>query len=107
MGTVVQSSRPQDARKVLEHATFDIVLCDYHFEHCEYSGQDLLDDLRRGQLLPYFTTFVMVTGEASYNKVAEAAESALDSYIVKPYTAVSLGAPGTGLPPQTGLGQSV
>ena len=91
VGTVVQSSRPQDARGKLEHATFDIVLCDYHFEHCEYSGQDLLDDLRRGQLLPYFTTFVMVTGEASYNKVAEAAESALDSYIVKPYTAVSLG----------------
>jgi len=90
VGTVVQSSRPQDARGRLEHATFDIVLCDYHFEHCEYSGQDLLDDLRREQLLPYFTTFIMVTGEASYNKVAEAAESALDSYIVKPYTAMSL-----------------
>ncbi|HET8868954.1 MAG TPA: tetratricopeptide repeat protein [Aquabacterium sp.] len=91
VGTVVQSSRPQDARGKLEHATFDFVLCDYHFENCEYSGQDLLDDLRRSQLLPYFTTFVMVTGEASYNKVAEAAESALDSYIVKPYTATSLG----------------
>ena len=91
VGTVVQSSRPQDARGKLEHATFDIVLCDYHFENCDYSGQDLLDDLRREQLLPYFTTFVMVTGEASYNKVAEAAESALDSYIVKPYSATSLG----------------
>lgn len=89
--TVVQSNRPQDARGKLERATFDIVLCDYHFENCDYSGQDLLDDLRREQLLPYFTSFVMVTGEASYNKVAEAAESALDSYIVKPYTATSLG----------------
>lgn len=91
IGAVIQSARPQDARVKLEHATFDVVLCDYHFENCEYSGQDLLDDLRREQLLPYFTTFVMVTGEASYNKVAEAAESALDSYIVKPYSAASLG----------------
>lgn len=91
VGTVVQSSRPQDARGKLEHATFDIVLCDYHFDAGDYSGQDLLDDLRRSQLLPYFTTFVMVTGEASYNKVAEAAEAALDGYIVKPYTTSSLG----------------
>lgn len=91
VGTVVQTTRAQDARGKLEHATFDIVLCDYHFDAGEYSGQDLLDDLRRSQLLPYFTTFVMVTGEASYNKVAEAAEAALDGYIVKPYTTVSLG----------------
>ncbi|MGE5453321.1 MAG: tetratricopeptide repeat protein [Acidobacteriota bacterium] len=91
VGTVVQATRPQDARGKLEHATFDIVLCDYHFDAGEYSGQDLLDDLRRSQLLPYFTTFVMVTGEASYNKVAEAAEAALDGYIVKPYTTTSLG----------------
>jgi tetratricopeptide (TPR) repeat protein len=54
------------------------------------SGQDLLDDLRRSQLLPYSTVFVMVTGEAGYTHVAEAAEAALDSYLLKPHTASAL-----------------
>ena len=90
VGTVKQTSRVRDARVLLEHGTYDIVLCDYHFDDGELSGQDLLDELRREQLLPYSTIFVMVTGEASYSKVAEAAEAALDAYLVKPYTLASL-----------------
>jgi Tfp pilus assembly protein PilF len=50
----------------------------------------LLEELRREQLLPYSTVFVMVTGEATYQKVAEAAESALDSYLVKPFSGNTL-----------------
>lgn len=90
VGTVKQTSRVRDARVLLEHGSYDIVLCDYHFDDGELSGQDLLDELRREQLLPYSTIFVMVTGEASYSKVAEAAEAALDAYLVKPYTLASL-----------------
>jgi CheY-like chemotaxis protein len=90
VGHVVQTSRVLDARRSLENRTFDIVLCDYHFDHSTMSGQDLLDDLRRSQLLPYSTVFVMVTGEASYTRVAEVAEAALDSYLLKPHTAASL-----------------
>ncbi|MBX3608085.1 MAG: response regulator [Piscinibacter sp.] len=90
VGHVAQASRVIDARRTLEHRTFDIVLCDYHFDHSPMSGQDLLDDLRRAQLLPYSTVFVMVTGEASYTRVAEVAEAALDSYLLKPHTAAAL-----------------
>lgn len=91
VGTVVQTSRPVDARRILENRTFDIVLCEQHFEGEAQGGQELLDDLRRAQLLPFATVFVMVTGEASYAKVAEAAESALDSYLLKPHNAQMLG----------------
>ena len=87
---VRQATRITDARVILEHRAYDIVLCDYHFDGSEMSGQDLLDELRREHLLPYSTVFVMVTGEASYSKVAEAAEAALDAYLVKPYTMASL-----------------
>jgi CheY-like chemotaxis protein len=90
VGQVVQTSRVADARRSLENRVFDLVLCDYHFDHSPMSGQDLLDDLRRAQLLPYATVFVMVTGEASYTRVAEAAEAALDSYLLKPHTAAAL-----------------
>lgn len=91
VGHVQQVSRAVDARRALEFKEFDIVLCEQQFHGSNYSGQALLDDLRRANLLPFSTVFVMITSEASYDKVAEAAESALDSYLLKPHTATILG----------------
>jgi CheY-like chemotaxis protein len=91
MGTVVQCSRLADARRQLEYRAFDLVLCELNFPNEVSSGQDLLDDLRRNQLLPFSTVFIMITGEATYAKVAEAAESALDGYLLKPHKATQLG----------------
>ncbi|HEX5737004.1 MAG TPA: response regulator [Hydrogenophaga sp.] len=90
LGTVAQCSRLSDARRKLEVASFDVVICEQFFERESTSGQDLLDDLRRNQLLPFYTVFVMITAEASYSKVAEAAESALDAYLLKPHTGAKL-----------------
>ncbi len=91
VGTVVQAARAVDARRQLEFRSFDFVLCELHFSNEASSGQDLLDDLRRNQLLPFSTIFIMITGEATYAKVAEAAESALDGYLLKPHKAAHLG----------------
>lgn len=91
VGTVTQCGRIEDARKQLEARPFDVVLCEHSFSATGYSGQNLLDDLRRSQLLPLSTVFIIVTGEASYTLVADAAESALDSYLLKPHTATALG----------------
>jgi Flp pilus assembly protein TadD len=88
--TIVQAARPSDGRRKLEYQTFDFVLCELHFAEESSSGQDLLDDLRRSQLLPFSTIFIMITGEATYSKVAEAAESALDGYLLKPHKASQL-----------------
>jgi tetratricopeptide (TPR) repeat protein len=91
MGSIVQCSRLADARRQLEYRSFDVVLCEQHFLGESTTGQDLLDDLRRNQLLPFSTVFIMVTGEATYAKVAEAAESALDGYLLKPHKGTQLG----------------
>jgi CheY-like chemotaxis protein len=90
VGHVTQTARVQDARLLLEREHFDIVLCNREFEGSDYSGQDLLDELRREHLLPHATVFLMVTAEASYHQVVEAAESASDGFIVRPYTAALL-----------------
>lgn len=90
VGTVVQCSRLTEARRKLEMNSFDVVICEQRFERESGSGQDLLDDLRRNQLLPFHTVFVMITAEASYASVAEAAESALDAYLLKPHTGARL-----------------
>jgi len=91
VGNVLQAARPTDARRQLEFRGFDFVLCEMHFPNEAMSGQDLLDDLRRNQLLPFSTIFIMITGEATYARVAEAAESALDGYLLKPHKAMHLG----------------
>lgn len=88
---VRQMSRVQDARLALEESPYDIVLCEMTFDGAPMSGQDLLDELRREQLLPYSTVFILVTGEATYSQVIEAAEATVDGYLVKPYSGVVLG----------------
>lgn len=92
VGHVSQASRVRDARLMLERERYDIVLCTREFEGSDYSGQDLLDELRREHLLPHSTVFVMVTEQVSYHQVVEAAESALDGFLVRPYTAATLSA---------------
>ena len=84
---VAQAHRAQDARRMLELRRFDIVVCDYHFEGEPVSGQDLVDDLRLAHILPLTTVVVMISAEAGHAKVAEAAEAALDAYLIKPHTA--------------------
>jgi DNA-binding response OmpR family regulator/Tfp pilus assembly protein PilF len=90
VGHVKQIGRASDARQWLEHRPCDIVLCNGDSDSAEMSGQDLLDELRREQLLPYSTVFIMLTGAATYAKVVEGAESALDAYLVKPFSASAL-----------------
>lgn len=90
MHSVSQVSRIADARRELERSHFDVVVCGDEFPKEGGTGQELLDDLRRSGLLPYATVFIMLTNEATYLKVAEAAESSVDSYIVRPYSAGSL-----------------
>lgn len=83
---VKQVGRYIDARSELETTQYDIVLCDFYFNDTRQTGADLIDELRQGNNLPYATVFIMVTSEASYSRVAEAAESALDCYLLKPHT---------------------
>lgn len=87
---VEHADKLADARQMLARGRYDIVLCDYHFSSEATTSQELLDELRRERVLPYSTVVLMITSEASYAKVAEAAESALDGYLLKPHSAASL-----------------
>jgi len=91
VGHVKQIGRVSDARQWLEQRPCNIVVCNGDTDSAEMSGQDLLDELRREQLLPYATVFIMLTGTATYAKVVEGAESAIDAYLVKPFSASALG----------------
>mgnify|MGYP006163622745 CR=1 FL=1 len=47
----------------------------------QFGKDQLLDELRQAKGLPMQTAFIMVTGEARYQHVAEAVEGALDEVI--------------------------
>lgn len=93
LGSVTQCGRQIEATRLLEARAYDIVLCEMDFQADGGSargGQEFLEELRHMNRLPLATVFIMVTGERGYAKVAEAAESALDSYLLKPFTAKEL-----------------
>jgi tetratricopeptide (TPR) repeat protein len=87
---VAQQSKLSTAREILLTRRFDVILCAQYFSGISPTGQDFLEDLRRDDLLPFSTVFIMVTTEASYAKVEQAAESALDGYLLKPHTSAAL-----------------
>ncbi len=87
---IVQHSRIRPARELIETRRFDLILCAQYFGGDSPTGQDLLDGLQRDALLPFATVFIMVTGDASFTKVEQAAESALDGYLLKPHSAAGL-----------------
>lgn len=87
---IVQCHRLSDGQKALESQIFDVILCDYYFQNSSITGQDFLDNLQRSQMLPYSTIFVMISGEAEYRKVYDVIESALDIYLLRPYTTATI-----------------
>lgn len=68
---------------------YDLIVCDYNLGQGA-DGQQLLELVRRRQLLPLSTVFLMITGETSYEQVSTAAEYAPDDYLIKPFTSEAL-----------------
>ena len=87
---VTQCARLSEARDYFNESAFDVVLCEHNYGHEAPSGIDLVDELRSKQMLPMSTVVFMLTGEASYARVAEAAETGLDGYLLKPHKANQL-----------------
>ena len=87
---VTQCTRLSEAREHFNESAFDVVLCEHNFGHETPTGIDLVDELRSKQMLPMSTVVFMLTGEASYARVAEAAETGLDGYLLKPHKANQL-----------------
>ena len=79
------ASNYQDAIFRIRNNKPDIILCDYVLGEGR-SGQQLLEELRRFNLLPDESIFMMVTGEQSYEQVVSAVELVPDDYIIKPFS---------------------
>ena len=72
---VTQCTSLSEAREQFSDGAFDGVLCEHNFGNETPTGIDLVDELRSQQMLPMSTVVFMLTGEASFARVAEAAET--------------------------------
>mgnify|MGYP000350152371 CR=1 FL=1 len=79
------ASSYQDAIYRIRNNVPDIILSDYMLGDGR-SGQQLLEELRRFNMLPDETIFMMVTGEQAYEQVVSAVELVPDDYIIKPFS---------------------
>ncbi len=85
VGQIVQCARAWEAAQQVEARGFDVVLCEQRLADGT-PGQDLIDDMRRRTLLSLRTVVIMISGDARYDVVADVAESAVDGFIIKPYS---------------------
>lgn len=76
------------ALKVLKEEKFDLILCDWNMP--EMSGLEVLKQMKSDDELKKIP-FVMVTAEAQKDHIIEAVKAGVNSYIVKPFTAETIG----------------
>lgn len=72
----------------LKKEKFDLILCDWNMP--QMSGLELLTALKSDNGLKDIP-FVMVTAEAQKDNILEAVKAGVNSYVVKPFTAETIG----------------
>ena len=72
----------------LKKDKFDLVLCDWNMPGM--SGLELLQNVRSDAGLKD-TPFIMVTAEAQKENILEAVKAGVTNYVVKPFTAETIG----------------
>jgi tetratricopeptide (TPR) repeat protein len=82
---ITQCGRASEARANMAARGYDVLVCEHRLA-CGTLGQDLIDELRRSEVLSLATVVLMVSSEATYRVVAQVAESALDGFIIKPFS---------------------
>lgn len=78
----------KSALKMLKKERFDLVMCDWNMP--EMPGIELLKAVRSDEELKDLP-FVMVTAEAQKENILEAVKAGVSNYVVKPFTAETIG----------------
>ncbi|MBW1666438.1 MAG: chemotaxis response regulator CheY [Deltaproteobacteria bacterium] len=85
---ISEADNGRNALKELKKDDYGLVLCDWNMP--EVSGIDLLKSMKSDDSLKGIP-FIMVTAEAQKENIIEAVKAGVSSYIVKPFTAETVG----------------
>jgi CheY-like chemotaxis protein/Tfp pilus assembly protein PilF len=84
-----QARTGDEAIEHLAARAFDLVMCDYNLGKGR-DGQQVLEEARHRRLMPYSTTFVMITAENTSDMVMGVLEHQPDAYLSKPIPRTTL-----------------
>lgn len=76
----------EKAIEKMEENVYDVVLCDYNLGLNRKDGQQVLEEAKHRELLPYHVIFMMITAENTMAMVMGAVEYKPDDYLTKPFT---------------------
>lgn len=82
---VIECGNGVEAIEKMAERTFDIVLCDYNLGEGK-DGQQILEEAKERDLIPYSTVYIMTTAENTSEMVMGAVEYQPDDYLSKPFT---------------------
>ncbi len=85
---IAEADDGSTALKELKKEKYDLILCDWNMP--EMPGIDLLNTMKSDDELKGIP-FVMVTAEAQKDNIVGAVKAGVNSYIVKPFTAETIG----------------
>jgi CheY-like chemotaxis protein/lipopolysaccharide biosynthesis regulator YciM len=86
---IKEARNGEEALKQMADAKMDLVLCDYNLGAGK-DGQQVLEEAKERELLPYSSLFIMNTAENTSEMVMGAVEFQPDEYLVKPFNKVVL-----------------
>jgi len=82
---IAEANSGEEALKLIQEHDFDIILCDYNLGLGK-DGQQVLEEIKERELLPYSSIYVMTTAENTSEMVMGAVEYSPDDYLSKPFT---------------------
>lgn len=85
-----QAGNAREAVEKMRAKFYDLVVCDYYLGDAT-DGQQILEMVRRNRIISHKTLFIIVTAERTQDRVVSAADFLPDDYLVKPFTAETLG----------------
>jgi len=86
---IKEARNGEEALKILAEDKMELVLCDYNLGEGK-DGQQVLEEAKERELLPYSSLFIMNTAENTAEMVMGAVEFQPDEYLVKPFNKVVL-----------------
>lgn len=82
---ITDAANGEDAIKLLAANDYDIILCDYNLGEGK-DGQQVLEEAKERDLLPYSSIFIITTAESTAEMVMGAVEYTPDDYLSKPFS---------------------
>lgn len=83
--SITDAVNGEEAIKLISENHYDVILCDYNLGKGK-DGQQVLEEAKERDLIPYSSIYIMTTAENTAEMVMGAVEYIPDDYLSKPFT---------------------